>query len=883
VSGFLIDLSWFLLFFGGGIVLAYNRVNLLVSTVFAGAALVAYTIYASWNIIWLLLLWLLFAVLIVPNMREFRREKITRPALEVYRTLLPTMSDTEREALEAGNVWWDGELFSGMPDWNRLTSFPAPQLSDEEQSFFDGPCEQLCAMLDDWDIAHERGDLPPEVWAFIKNHKFFAMIIPKQYGGLEFSAYANAMVIAKLASRNPAVSSTVGVPNSLGPAELLLHYGTEEQRQRWLPGLATGDEIPCFALTSPQAGSDAAALIDDGVICKGQWEGKQTLGIRLNWDKRYITLAPVATVLGLAFKLYDPDHLLADQDDYGITAALIPTDLPGVTTGRRHCPLGIPFQNGPTTGKDVFVPLDAIIGGPEMAGKGWKMLVELLSVGRAITLPSTAAGGSQAAVYASGAYTQIRRQFGLPVAKFEGVGEALARIAGHAYIMNAAVSVTSGAIDQGEKPAVPSAILKYHCTEMGRKVANDTMDVHGGKAIMMGPRNYVGRGYMATPIAITVEGANILTRSLIIFGQGALRCHPYVLRELQAAQDDDAERGLASFDNALFSHIGYAISNAARSFFLALTHARFSKVPYNTPTRRYYQNINRYSAAFALATDFAMLTLGGKLKIKELLSARLGDVLSAMYLASTVLKHFENQGRRATDLPLVEWSVRTLMYHAQEQLHSFLRNFPNRPVAFLLRCVIFPRGRTYFSPADALGNNVVELITKTGEARDRLSEQAYTTLEPTNPLGLLQEALQLSEALAPLEKKLKQAHKEGLILSDYFGRQIDEAEKAEIISAAETRELRSYHDKVLELLSVDDFSPDELGRAGSKSDSWVVPASDSDTRAEKSKPQKPAARKDSGKKPAARKDSGKKTTKKAAARKSGRKRVASKKKTANKK
>jgi acyl-CoA dehydrogenase len=879
VSGFLIDLAWFLLFFGGGIYLAYNRINLLTSTVVAGAVLVVYTFYGSWNFVTLTLLWLVFAALIVPNMPEFRREKITRPALEAYRKLLPSMSDTEREALEAGNVWWDGELFSGMPDWDRLTEYPAPQLSEEEQAFLDGPCEQLCAMLDGWDMAHNRADMPPEVWAFIKKHKFFAMIIPKQYGGLEFSAYANAMVIAKLASRNPAASSTVGVPNSLGPAELLLHYGTEEQKNRWLPGLAAGDEIPCFALTSPQAGSDAAALIDNGVICKDKWNGKQTLGIRLNWDKRYITLAPVATVLGLAFKLYDPHHLIGDKDEYGITAALIPTNLPGVTTGRRHDPLSVPFLNGPTTGKDVFVPLDAIIGGPEMAGKGWKMLVELLSVGRAITLPSTAAGGGQGAAYASGAYTQIRRQFNSPVARFEGVGEALTRIAGHTYIMNAAVSVTSGAIDQGEKPAVPSAILKYHCTEMGRKVANDTMDVHGGKAIMLGPKNYVGRGYMATPIAITVEGANILTRSLIIFGQGAMRCHPYVLRELQAAQDRDEERGLAEFDDALFSHIGYAVSNAARAFFLALTHARFSRVPYNTPTRRYYQNINRYSAAFALATDFAMLTLGGKLKIKELLSARLGDVLSSMYLASTVLKHFENQGRRASDLPLVEWSVRTLMYHAQEQLHSFLMNFPNRPVAFLLRLVIFPRGRTYHSPADELGRKIVDLITKTGEARERLSQQAYTTLEATNPLGLLQEALQLSEKLAPLEQKLKQARKEGLITSEYFGHQIDEAERAEIIGAAETGALRDFHEKVLYLLSVDDFSPEELARSGSKDESPAAPVVDTAPPPEAPKSKAKSRTKEA----AAKKPSKKKTPKRAAAKKNSRKKVATKKKAAKNK
>ena len=826
MSGFIVSFGWFLLFFGGAIYLAYNRVSLISSTVTMGGILAAYLFFGDGHWLWLLLLILAYGALVFPNFVEARRERVTRPALSMYRTMLPSMSDTEKEALEAGNVWWDGQLFSGMPDWDRLMSFPAPQLSQEEQAFLDGPCDELCSMLDDWEVSHQRADMPPEAWQFIKKHKFFAMIIPKQYGGLEFSAYANAMVIAKLASRNATASSTVGVPNSLGPAELLLHYGTEEQKERWLPGLASGEEIPCFALTSPQAGSDAAALIDSGVVCKGTWEGKPTVGICLNWEKRYITLAPVATVLGLAFKLYDPDHLIGEQDEYGITAALIPTDLPGVDIGRRHFPLNIPFQNGPTSGKDVFVPLDFIIGGQEMAGKGWKMLVELLSVGRAITLPSTAAGGGQAAAYASGAYAQLRRQFNLPVAKFEGVGEALCRIAGHTYIMNAAVSVTAGAIDQGEKPAVPSAILKYHCTELGRKVANDAMDVHGGKAIMMGPKNYVGRNYMATPIAITVEGANILTRSLIIFGQGAMRCHPYVLRELQAAQDTDTERGLHDFDDALFSHIGYAISNAARAFFLALTHAKFSKVPLNTPTRRYYQNVNRYSAAFALTTDFAMLTLGGKLKIKELLSARLGDVLSSMYLASTVLKHFENQGRRAADLPLVEWSVRTLMYHAQEQLHSFLRNFPNRPVAFLLRCVIFPRGRTYSSPADELGKKVVELITATGDPRQRLSEQAFKTLEPGSPLGLLQEALELSEQHLPLEKKLKQARKEGLISSEYLGHQIEEAERAGVISTTEAAGLRDYHEKVMHLMSVDDFSPDELARAGWKENAPVVEKND---------------------------------------------------------
>lgn len=812
----LASLLWLLLFVGGALYLAYQRIDLRTSTFLTGAALGAYTVFGNGGFLWLLLLWAGFGVMVLPNLIEFRREKLTRPLLKVYRTMLPSMSDTEREALEAGNVWWDGELFSGMPDWDRLISYPAPKLSEEEQAFLDGPCEELCTMLDEWDICHERADMPKEVWDFIIKHRFFAMIIPKRYGGLEFSAYANACVTMKLAGRSSTASSTVGVPNSLGPAELLLHYGTDEQKDRYLPGLADGSEIPCFALTSPQAGSDAASLIDSGVVCKGMWEGKEITGIRLNWNKRYITLAPVATVLGLAFKLYDPDHLMGDEEEYGITAALIPTRTEGVEIGRRHFPLTVAFQNGPTSGKDVFVPLDYIIGGPEMAGKGWKMLVELLSVGRAITLPSTAAGGGQAASYSTAAYAGIRKQFNTAIANFEGIGEALSRIGGHTYIMNAAVSVTAGAIDQGEKPAVPSAILKYHCTELGRKVANDAMDIHGGKAVMMGPGNYLGRSYMATPIAITVEGANILTRSLIIYGQGAIRCHPFVLRELHAAGDEDHDRGLIEFDDALFGHIGYAISNMARSFVMAMTNAKFSRVPLNTPTRRFYQNINRYSAAFALASDFAMLTLGGALKKKEMLSARLGDVLSSIYLASCVLKHFENQGRKASDLPLVEWSIRTLMYQAQEALHAFLRNFPNRLVAGFLRVLIFPRGRTYSAPSDEIGADVVKLMTTPGEARDRLSQMAYTTVEPGNPLGLLQVALEMSIEFEPLEKRLRQANREGLIKASYLGNQIDEAEQAGIISGEEASRLRDYHQRVSSLLAVDDFAPDELARNGSQ-------------------------------------------------------------------
>ncbi|MEE8307299.1 MAG: acyl-CoA dehydrogenase, partial [Gammaproteobacteria bacterium] len=695
-------------------------------------------------------------------------------------------------------------------------NMPPPKLTEEEQAFLDGPTETLCSMLDDWQITHELADMPAEVWAYIKAHGFFAMIIPKQYGGKGFSALANSAVLTKLASRSTTAASTIGVPNSLGPAELLLHYGTEEQKQRWLPGLASAEEIPCFALTSARAGSDATAITDTGVVCKKHVDGEEVLGIRLNFEKRYITLAPIATVLGLAFKLYDPDHLIGDKDEHGITAALIPANTPGVTIGRRHFPLNIPIQNGPIRGQDVFVPIDAIIGGPTMAGQGWRMLVELLSVGRSITLPSNAVGGSKAAVYASGAYARIRRQFNLPVGKFHGVGEALARMAGSTYIMTAGTQVTCGAVDLGEKPAVPSAILKYHNTEMARRVAADAMDIQGGKAIMLGPKNYLARSYQSIPIAITVEGANILTRSLIIFGQGAVRCHPYVLREMEAAQDPDAERGLIAFDQALFGHIGYAVGNAARSLVMALTRARFTDAPSSGPTRRYYQHINRYSASFALAADVAMLVLGGDLKRKELLSARLGDVLSYIFLASMVLKHYENQGRREADLPLVEWSCRYLLYQAQEQLHSFLRNFPSRWVAWSLRRIVFPRGRTYSSPSDELGQQLVELMINPTESRQRLCEHIYRTVEPGNPIGLLQEALELAIEVKPLERKVFDAKRAGQITADDTPGQIDAARAAGILTQEEARQLRDFDTKVMALIGVDDFAPADLARVKAK-------------------------------------------------------------------
>jgi acyl-CoA dehydrogenase len=803
---------WILVFVGGALYLAYQRVSLRAATLATGIALLAYTLLRQPSTPWLVAWWLAFGVMALLNLDAFRLRFITRPFLKTYRRMLPSMSDTEREALEAGTVWWDGELFTGRPDWNKLLSAKAPGLTPEEQAFIDGPCEELCRMIDDWDITHRRADLPPEIWDFLKKKGFFAMIIPKRYGGLEFSAYAHSCVLVKLSSRSATVSSTVAVPNSLGPGELLLHYGTEEQKNHYLPRLARGEDVPCFALTAPRAGSDAASIPDTGVVCRGVYGGKEVLGLRLNFNKRYITLAPIATVVGLAFKLYDPDKLLGgDKTEYGITCALIPRDTPGLAIGRRHFPLNIPFQNGPLSGKDVFVPLDCIIGGPKMAGQGWRMLVEQLSVGRCISLPSNAAGGAKAGIFASAAYTRIRRQFNQPVGKFEGVEAALTRMAGAAYIVDAARSVTTGAIDGGEKPSVPAAMLKYHCTEFARQVANDAMDVQGGKGICLGPKNYLGRGYQVVPVAITVEGANILTRSLMILGQGAIRCHPYVLREMNAARDKDKRRSLREFDQALFGHIGYTLSNAARSFVMAATFARFSDAPDTGSTRRYYQHVNKFSAQFAFATDMAMLTLGGYLKRKEHLSARLGDVLSSLYLASMVLKHYENQGRPDADLPLVEWSCRTLLYKAQEQLHDFLRNFPNRFVAGAMRLVIFPRGRTYFAASDRLGRAIVEPLMMPSATRDRLAWGIYRTIEPGNPLGLLQEALELSVTAEPLEKRIRvEGVKTGLVTALDLPGQIEQALTAGIINANEAATLREFDRKVMAIIDVDDFATEEL-------------------------------------------------------------------------
>ncbi len=761
-------------------------------------------------------------VLLLPFVR---RAVVTRPLLRFYTKLLPPLSETERVALEAGTVGFEGELFSGKPDWRKLLDLPKPELTAEEQAFLDGPCEELCRMTNDWEITHVLADLPPEIWEFCGRHKFFGMIIPKSFGGLGFSALANHKVIQKLASISSTLSSTVGVPNSLGPGELLMHYGTEEQKSHYLPRLADGREIPCFALTGPFAGSDATSIPDYGIVCKGQWHGANVVGVRLTFDKRYITLAPVATLIGLAFRMYDPDGLLGDTRDIGITLALLPRDTPGIEVGRRHFPLNTPFHNGPVRGRDVFIPLSQLIGGEAFAGQGWKMLVECLSIGRSITLPSTASGGVKLAAAVTGAYARIRKQFGLSIGRFEGVEEALARIAGNAYAVSALSEASAAAVARGELPAVPSTISKYHCTEMGREVVRDAMDIHGGKGIILGPRNYLGRGWQAVPISITVEGANIMTRTLMIFGQGAILCHPWVLKEMRAAQDPDRERGLVNFDAALFGHIGFALSNAVRSWWFGFTGAQIGAAPGSDYTRRFYRKLNRYSACLALLADTSMLLLGGKLKFKEKLSGRLGDVLSQLYISSSMLKRFHDQGEPQSDQPLLAWAFHHSMHKSEVALSGALRNFPIRPVGWLLWLLVFPWGRRAQPPSDRLGHRAASILLAPNAARDRLREGVFLTPCANNPAGRIDSYLAKFVSAEPLERKFLKALKQHDIEALEFDGQLDEGVREGWISETERRQLEDLRAMTLDTISVDDFTSEEL-RAGA-----ATPATARDARA----------------------------------------------------
>ena len=742
-------------------------------------------------------------------LKSIRRRIISAPLLAVYRRRLPPLSDTEREALEAGTVWWDAALFSGRPDWQAFLAEPKPTLQEKEQAFLDGPTEELCRMTDDWRIRHVIFDLPPNIWRFLKEHRFLGMIIPEDYGGLGFSALAHSSVVMKIATRSITVAVTVMVPNSLGPAELLLKYGTEAQRRHYLPRLATGEEIPCFALTGPYAGSDAASLPDKGVVCHETVNGQRTLGMRVNWEKRYITLGPIATVMGLAFHLYDPDHVLGGEEDLGITVALVPTDTPGVTIGRRHYPALQAFQNGPNSGTDVFIPMDWVIGGRERVGQGWRMLMESLATGRSISLPSLSTGAVKFCARTTGAYARVRKQFNLPVGKFEGVQEALARIAGHAYLLDAARQITAGAIDKGEKPAVLSAIMKYHATMRMRSAINDAMDVHGGKAVCDGPKNYLSNIYYALPVSITVEGANILTRSLIIFGQGAIRCHPYLLAEIQAAHDTDGERGLADFDTAVFGHLRHQLATLVRAFFHNVTGGRWARAPEAGPATGYYRQLSRASASFALLAEVTLVVLGGALKRREFLSGRLGDVLSELYLMSCVLKRFEDDGRPSDDLPLVQWCCETGLLEIERRFEEILSNYPVGPVAWLLRPLLFPFGHRRKPVSDRIRRQCAELLLTPGEARDRLTAGINMSRDPDDSTAQLERALTLVVATDAIEEKIRDA------LGSVDGNRItagtiQAALEKGVISEAEARLLEESAAATHTVIMVDDFAPEEL-------------------------------------------------------------------------
>ncbi|MVW77342.1 acyl-CoA dehydrogenase [Bordetella sp. 02P26C-1] len=734
------------------------------------------------------------------DFNAWRRRRISEPAFRWARKAMPGLSDTEREAIDAGDVWWDADLFTGDPDWNKLLAVPRATLTEAEQQFLDGPVTQLCAMLDEWDITWRRGDLPEAVWQFLREHRFFGMIIPTSYGGLGFSPYAHSEIVRRISAYSVTAGVTVMVPNSLGPGELLLQFGTPEQRDYWLPRLADGTEIPCFGLTSPEAGSDAASMTDTGVVCRQVVDGQEVLGIRLNWRKRYITLGPIATVLGLAFKLQDPDGLLGGKTDIGISVALVQTNSAGVTIGRRHLPSMQVFQNGPTEGKDVFVPLDALIGGPGKAGHGWQMLMSALAAGRGISLPSLSAAAAVYSAHVTGMYARVRQQFGIAVGRFEGVQEKLGRLAGNAYMVEAARRLTCAALNQGHKPAVVSAIMKYHATERMRESVNDAMDVHAGKAVIDGPSNYLGSLYRALPIAITVEGANILTRCLIIFGQGAIRAHPYLMREILALGDKDEARGLQTFHDVFWTHLTHSVKNGFRAWGRAWTGGLLTRAPSSGPIARQYRRLSRYASAFALVADVAMGVLGGALKRREMLSGRLGDILAELYLLSAVLKRWEDDGRCQADLPLVQWCMDDGCARLETRFDQVLANLPQRPLAWALRAIVLPV-RLNRGPSDALTRECAELLLSPSPTRARVVADLQRG-RGDDAVAQLERAFALVHAVQPLLDRLK---REGV-------RDWRLAYQAGAITDEQAREIEAAQDAVSQVVAVDDFMPGEFER-----------------------------------------------------------------------
>ena len=730
---------------------------------------------------------------------SFRRDFTSKPIFALARNLLPAMSDTEREALEAGDVWWDADLFTGNPDWSKLIANPPATLTQEEKAFLDGTVDELCAMLEEWRIFWEWRDLPPQVWDFIKHKKFFGMIIPKEFGGLGFSPYAHSEVVRKLSSRSIVAAVTVMVPNSLGPGELLMRFGTRQQQDKWLPRLADGRDIPCFGLTSPEAGSDAASMKDSGIICRGTFEGREVLGLRLNWHKRYITLGPVATLLGLAFKAYDPDHLVGDEEELGITVALIPTHLPGVTIGHRHLPAMQVFQNGPNWGRDVFIPLDYIIGGKERLGQGWKMLMTALAAGRGISLPSQSAAAAAYAARTAGAYARIREQFGISISKFEGIEAPLARIAATAYLLDGARRLTCAALNAGHHPAVISAIMKLQATERMRVVIDDAMDIHGGKAIIDGPQNYIGNLYRAVPIAITVEGANILTRNLIVFGQGAIRAHPYLLAEMNGLRDDDCERGLDAFDRAFWNHVGHSFANLCRAWGRNWTYGLFAPAPGAGEATRFYRQLSRYSSAFALAADMALLTLGGALKRKEMLAARFGDILAELYLLSAALKRWHDEGRQPQDFAALEWCMASGFKTIENRLAEICANLPNRFIGILLKFLTQPFGARVLGPSDRVVHQCAQLLLTPSAARDRLTAD-LSHVEDDGGTARLERAFVLVAATEEISRRMHAAR-----LND-----VKAAVTKGVITQSEADRLSVAHEAVTKVIEVDDFAPETL-------------------------------------------------------------------------
>ena len=767
--------------------------------------LAAFSFFAGATNTTLLVLWAVLAVIVIPlNVKPLRKLLFSAPAFRGMKKVMPKISQTEQEALDAGDVWWEAELFSGKPDFEMIQKLPAPKLSAEEQAFLDGPVEQLCEMINDWQITHEDFDLPEAAWQHIKDNGFFGMIIPREYGGLGFSALAHSEVVMKLTSRSGTAAVTVMVPNSLGPGKLLMSYGTQQQKDYYLPRLARGEDIPCFGLTGPDAGSDAGAMPDNGVVCHGSFDGKDNvLGIRLNWEKRYITLAPVASLLGIAFKLYDPEHLIGDKTDIGITLALVHRDTAGVEIGHRHFPSNQAFMNGPIRGKDVFIPLEWIIGGVDYVGKGWSMLMESLADGRAISLPAMSTCAGKVGSRFTGAYARIRTQFRTPIGYFEGVEEALAAIGGQTYAMDASRLLILSGLDSGAVPSVISGVVKQQLTERMRTVVNHAMDIHGGHGICMGPNNFLGRAYQIIPVGITVEGANILTRTMIIFGQGALRSHPYLLTEVKAFHNPDRDQGLRDFDNALFAHAGFVISNVVRSFITGLTAGRLIQAPGSRHTRYYYRQLVRMSSAFALVTDVCLGILGGSLKRREKISGRLADALSNMYVLTAVLRHFENTGEPEKDLPLMNWAAQDALFNIQIALKGVMKNLPVPFVGRILNMLIFPLTKPYQLPKDALGHRVARLLMKPSATLDRLSAGIYVNNNPEDATGRVVYALECVLKSSELEKRLRKRHKDGELdnASDY-----EQARAKNFIDDAELAALNKTRAAVSNAIKVDEFS-----------------------------------------------------------------------------